>query len=141
MWKIMSFSYHMEWKTFIEVGGNNRSSRPEVFQEKGVLKICSIFTREHPCRSAISIKLQSNFIEITLRHGCSPVNLLRIFRNFFLKTPLDGCFCNTNMHVGEKVFLQLLLLKVCKLFLFRWIKRVKYFGLYESFLHFPRKEE
>ena len=31
---------------------------------------CSKFTGEHPCRSAISIKLQSNFIEISLRHGC-----------------------------------------------------------------------
>ena len=29
-----------------------RSSRPEVFLGKGVLKICSKFTGEHPCRSA-----------------------------------------------------------------------------------------
>ena len=29
--------------------------------------------------------VQSNFIEITLRHGCSPVNLLHIFRTLFLK--------------------------------------------------------
>ena len=35
-----------------------RSSRPEVFLRKGVLKICSKFTGEHPCRSAISINLQ-----------------------------------------------------------------------------------
>ena len=27
---------------------------------------------------------QSNFIEITLRHGCSPVNLLHILRTSFL---------------------------------------------------------
>ena len=40
---------------------------------KGVLEICSKFTGEHPCRSAISIKLQSNFIKITRWHGCSPV--------------------------------------------------------------------
>ena len=62
-----------------------RSSHPEVFLEKGFLKICSKLTGEHPYRSAISIKLQSNFIEITLRHGCSPVNLLYIFRTPFLK--------------------------------------------------------
>ena len=49
-------------------------------QERGVLKICSKFTGEHSCRSAIPIKLESNFTEITLRHGCSPVNLLHIFR-------------------------------------------------------------
>ena len=29
------------------------------------------------------IKLQSNFIEITLRYGCSPENLLYIFRTPF----------------------------------------------------------
>ena len=53
-----------------------RSSRPEVFLRKGVLKICSKFTGEHPCQSVISIKLLCNFIEITLRHECFPVNLL-----------------------------------------------------------------
>ena len=31
----------------------------QVFLEKGVQKICSKFTEEHPCQSAISIKLQS----------------------------------------------------------------------------------
>ena len=39
--------------------------------------MCSKFTGEHPC--------QSNFIEITLRHECSLVNLLHIFRTPFLK--------------------------------------------------------
>ena len=38
----------------------NRSSRPEVFLRKGVLKLCSKFTGERPCRSAISIKLLWN---------------------------------------------------------------------------------
>ena len=61
-----------------------RSSSPEVFSRKGVLKICIKFTGEHPCRSVISIKLQSNVTEITLWHGCSPVNLLHI-----LRTPFD----------------------------------------------------
>ena len=69
-----------------------RSSAPYLFLRKGVLKICHKFTGEHRCLSAISIKLQSNFIEITLRHECSPVNLLHIFRTLFLKTPLEGCF-------------------------------------------------
>ena len=55
------------------------SSRSEVFFGKGVLKICSKLTGEHSCRSAISIKLQSNFIEIALWHGCSRVNLLHFF--------------------------------------------------------------
>ena len=54
-----------------------RSSRPEMFLRKGVLKICSKFPGEHPCRS--------NFIEVALRHGCSPGNWLHIFRTPFPK--------------------------------------------------------
>ena len=55
---------------------------------RGVLKkrfseICSKFIRKQSCQSAISIKLQTNFIEIALRHRCSPVNLLHIFRTPF----------------------------------------------------------
>ena len=38
-------------------------------------------------------KLLCNFIEITLWHGCSSVNLLGIFRtSFFVGTSLEGCF-------------------------------------------------
>ena len=62
-----------------------RSSCTEVLLRKVVLKICRKFTREHPCRSVISIKLLCNFIEIRLRNGCSPVNFLHIFRTSFLK--------------------------------------------------------
>ena len=63
-----------------------RSSHSEVFLGKGALKICSKFTGEHPCRSAISIKLLCNFIEIARRHGCSPINLLHNFRTPLSKT-------------------------------------------------------
>ena len=57
----------------------------ELFLGKNVLKICNKFTGEHLCRSVISIKLIRNFIEITLQHGCSPVNLLHIFGTPFTK--------------------------------------------------------
>ena len=63
-----------------------RSSPPEVLLIKGVLKICSKFTVEHPYRSSISIKLHCNFIGIALQHGCSPVNQLHIFRTPFPKS-------------------------------------------------------
>ena len=65
------------------------SSRSEVSLGKGVLKICSKFTGAHQCRSAISIKFQSNFMKIIVWYGCSPVNLL----HFFVRTPLVGSFC------------------------------------------------
>ena len=61
----------------------SRSSHPKVFLRKGVRKTCSKFTWEHPWRSAILLMLKSNFIEIALRHGCSPLNLLHIFRTPF----------------------------------------------------------
>ena len=62
----------------------------EVFLGKGVLKIWSKFTGEHPCWSVISIKLLCKFIEITLQHECSPVNLLHIFRTPFPKNTSGG---------------------------------------------------
>ena len=42
-----------------QVLDKNRSSRPEALLRKGVPKICSKFAGQHPCRSFISIKLQS----------------------------------------------------------------------------------
>ena len=77
-------------ETYNNLGFWCRSSRSEVFLVKRVLKICSKFTGEHPCRSGISIKLLCNFIEITLWHGCSPVNLLNIFRTRFSKNTSGG---------------------------------------------------
>ena len=56
---------------------------PEVFLGKGVLKISSKFTGEHPCQSVISIKLLCNFVKITLRHGFS-------FRTPFYKNTYGG---------------------------------------------------
>ena len=43
----------------------------------------------------ISIKLHNNFIEISLRYGCSPVNLLHIFRILLHKDISGGLFLET----------------------------------------------
>ena len=72
-----------------------RSSPPEVFLGKGVLKICSKFTGAHPCRSAISITLLWNFIEIAPRHACSPANSLHIFRTLFYKNIYEDLLLNS----------------------------------------------
>ena len=49
--------------------------------------------QKHPSRSVLrkrcSENLQSNFIEITLRHGCSPVKLLYISKTPFPKSTSD----------------------------------------------------
>ena len=79
---LRSFSLHF-WLNQFSVKVSSRSSHPEVFLRKGVVKICSKFIGEQPSRGVISIKLQSNFIEIALRHGYSPGNLLHIFKRPF----------------------------------------------------------
>ena len=74
-----------------------------MFLEKGVLKICSRFTGEHPCQIVISITLLCNFIEISMEllcnvieiilwHGFSHVNLLDIFRTRFYNNIFGALF-------------------------------------------------
>ena len=63
-----------------------------MFLRKGVLKIYSKFTGQHPCRSEISIKLL-----FTLQHGCSPVNFLLIFRTSFLKNTSGWRFLTVSL--------------------------------------------
>ena len=57
---------------------------------RGVLKTCSKFTGDDPYQSVISTKLLYNFIKITLRYECSPVNLPYIFRAPFPKDTSGG---------------------------------------------------
>ena len=88
---------------------SSRGSHPEGFLRKGVLKIYSKFTGEHPCRSAISIMLLCNSTEIAFRHGCSPVNFQHIFRTPFPRNTsewlllefLDALIAKTNLLEGN----------------------------------------
>ena len=64
------------------------SSHPEVFLGKNVLKIYTKFTREHTCRSAISIKLQGGIPAWVFSCRFAPY----FQSTLFIKTPLDGCF-------------------------------------------------
>ena len=91
---VLSTSQNSSENTFVGVLSFSevaayRSSLPEVFLRKGVLKVCSKFIGEHPWQRVISINLQSNFIDITLRHGCSPVNLLDIFTEHIRATTYE----------------------------------------------------
>ena len=60
-----------------------------VFLENSVLKICSKFAGESPCRNVISIKLFYN--------GCSPVNLLHILRTPFCNNTSGGLLLTFKM--------------------------------------------
>ena len=50
------------------------------------------------------MKMQSNFIEIALRHGCSPVSLLHIFRTPFPKNTF-GRLRLLELELGERFIL------------------------------------
>ena len=81
-----------------------------MFLGKGVLKICSKFTRERPCQSVISIKLPSNFIEIALRYGCSAENLLHIFRTPFPRNTSGWLLLETwrrSLNLYSQVYVQI----------------------------------
>ena len=92
-----------EGQNFIQAKRDHVITPSEVFLGKIVLKICSKFKGEHPCRSAILIKLLCNFIEIALQHGFSPVNLLHIF-----KTPFPRNICGWLLLYWQKFFHQIL---------------------------------
>ena len=79
---IMSSKLFQEWSVLLIF----------LFTVSGTLEICSKFTGEEPCRSVISKKLLCNFIEVTLRHVRSLVNLLHISRTLSIITPLEDCF-------------------------------------------------
>ena len=70
--------------------------------------------------------VESNFIEITLRHGCSPVNCWIFSEHDSLKTPLDSCFWLYHFAFSKEIPLMLLLHKstesqIHKLMSFRYI--------------------
>ena len=67
--------------------GSIRSRPPEMFLGKGVPKICSKFTREHPYQSYHAVSLKSYFgMGFLLKICC-------IFsEHLFLITPLNCCF-------------------------------------------------
>ena len=88
--------YFFFWRNF-QALVISEESLSEVFLGNGVLKICSKFIGEHPCRIAISLKC--NFIDIALQCGCSPVNLLHMFRT---PSPPKGCFCDFIVTFPEK---------------------------------------
>ena len=97
------------WKIGAEVEITFRSSHPELFLGKAILKICSKFIGEDPCRSAISIKCdfkcmifgfvkfdRGEFCDVqeqpprgNPRKSCSE-NLQQIYR----RTPMTKCDFN-----------------------------------------------
>ena len=83
-----------------------RSSRPDVFLGKGVLKTCNKITGEHPCHSVISIKMLCNFIKIALRH-----NLQHIFGTPFPKNSPGWLLLSIKKDTEKRSYWQKLLIE------------------------------
>ena len=90
---------------------SSRNSPPEVFLGKGVLKICSKFAGEYPCRSMISIKL-----------------LCIISEHLLLRTHLEDNFSSSSFVIVSKLVFQCSLIRS----IFFW-KRIKRKGQYQFF--------
>ena len=69
--------------------------------------------RKQPSRAVLrkrfSENMLCNFIEIALRHGCSPVTLLHIFRTHFLKNSSGGLLLNWLKKSNLKRFIEALI--------------------------------
>ena len=88
----------MQWKQIFIANIQKQPSRgvPRKRCSENIIK----FTGENPCRSVISI-----IIEIALRHGCSPVNLLHIFKTPFSRNTSGRLLLNLTLtckHVLNK---------------------------------------
>ena len=69
-----------------------RSSRPEVFCKKGVLRNFTKFTGKHLCQSFF-FNRPATLLKKKLWHRCFPVNFVKFLRTPFLQNTSGGCFC------------------------------------------------
>ena len=94
---IVTISTKVQSKLTNDVKETDRSSRPEVFCKKGVLRNFAKFTGKHLCQSLFFNKVAglrpSTLLKKRLWHRCFPFNFFEIFKNtFFYRTPLVAAF-------------------------------------------------
>ena len=86
-----------------------RSSRPDVFCEKSVLRNFAKFTGKHLCQSLFLIKLQPWGLQLYLIRDSGTGVFLWILQNFseqlFRRTPPDDCFCELSFELTLFLFL------------------------------------
>ena len=69
----------------------SRSSHPELFCPKGMLKKFTKFTGKHLCQNIFLNKIAgrpATLLNKTLRHRCFPVNFGKLLRTIYYRTPL-----------------------------------------------------
>ena len=95
MFTINLYAAYFHWKKLVSfkdyfslvMSRKYRSSRPDVFCEKGVVKNFAKFTGKHLCLSLFFNKVAgaaSNLLQKRLWHRCFPVNFVKFLRTLFL---------------------------------------------------------
>ena len=83
----------LSWK--VRSSHNDRSSRPEVFCKKGVLRNLTKFTWKHLCQSLSFQRLKlATLLKKRLWHRCFPVNFAKLLGTPFFQNISSSCFCN-----------------------------------------------
>ena len=87
------------------LGLSFRSSRPEVFCKKVVLRNFAKFTGIHLCQSRFFNKVAgltpAALLKRRLWHSCFSVNFLKVLRTPFLWNTSSSCFCYIFRESGE----------------------------------------
>ena len=94
---ILTISTASWWKYCLLTGSaRNRSSRPEVFCKKGVLRNFAKFKGKHLSQRLFFntvAGLPATLLKKSLWHRCFPVNLAKFLRTPFLQNTPRDCFC------------------------------------------------
>ena len=118
----------------------HRSSRPEVFCDKGVLENVTKFTGKHLCQSLFFNKFagvrSATLLNKRLWHKCFPLNFAKFIRpHLSLQDISNGCFCIQPSRVQE-IWFKKKLQRVKP-----WYKRRNNFGFHETVLTELRLED
>ena len=97
---------HQRRSTILETSNKSQKQPPRGVPRKRCSENMQQIYRRTPMPKC---DLQSNFIEIALRHGCSPVNLLHIFRSPFPENTSERLLLKSVWSHSESVFNTLLI--------------------------------
>ena len=92
---VLKVFYHCQISSLFSL--RCRSSHPEVFCRKGILRNFAEFTGKHLCQSLFLIKFirPATLLKKRLWYKCFPMNLAKVPIIPFLLKSSGGCFCRS----------------------------------------------
>ena len=89
---------------------SSRSTRPEVFCKKGVLRIFTKFTGKHLCQGPATL------LKKRLWHRSFPVNFAKFLRAPFSWNTSAGCFYSSTNYIKNQIPVQVFSCEFCENF-------------------------